>query len=153
MASESIVRPSHLGSKQIVSGYQPRSDLPARTLFKVMATPALSEEAKREMINRVFEALKGTQGISDTVDENKVALLRRKREEMRTELKATSSKLKLEIKKKARLVKKISGVPTNDLVQAARLRFESVAAKAAAKKIKAERQQAAVVSTEVRQPE
>ena len=51
------------------------------------------------------------------------------------------------------MVKKISGMPTNDLVQAARLRFESVAAKAAAKKIKAERQQAAVVSTEVRQPE
>lgn len=118
-----------------------------------MATPALSEEAKKEMINRVFEALKGTQGLSDSVDETKVAQLKRKREEVKTELKATSSKLKLEIRKKARLVKKISGLPTNDLVQAARLRFESVAAKAAAKKIKAERQQAAVASTEVRQPE
>ena len=113
----------------------------------------MSEEAKREMINRVFEALKGTEGLSDTIDESKVASLKRKREEMKAELSATSKKLKAEVRKKARLVKKISGVPTNDLVHAARLRFESVAAKAAAKKIKAERHQAAVASTEVRQPE
>ena len=112
-----------------------------------MATSAVSEEAKKEMIDRVFEALKGTQGITDTVDETKVASLKRKREEMRNELKATSSKLKSEIRKKKRLVKKISGLPTNDLVQAARLRFESVAAKATAKRIKAERLQKADAST------
>ena len=65
-----------------------------------MATPAVSEEAKTEMLNRVFEALKGTQGLSDSVDESKVALPKRKREEVKTELKATSSKLKLEIRKR-----------------------------------------------------
>ena len=59
----------------------------------------MSEEAKKEMINRVFEALKGTQGLSDSVDESKVAQLKRKREEVKTELKATSSKLKLGIRK------------------------------------------------------
>ena len=105
------------------------------------------------MIDRVFEALKGTQGISDTVDDDKVAALKKKREEMKNELKAASSKLKGEKKKRKRLLGKISGLPTNDLVQAARLRFEGVAAKAAAKKIKTERCQKAVASTEVRQPE
>ena len=52
------------------------------------------------MINRVFEALKGTEGLSDAVDESKVASLKRKREEMKAELKATSTKLKSEVRKK-----------------------------------------------------
>ena len=59
----------------------------------------MSEEAKKEMIDRVFEALKGTQGISDTVDDDKVAALKKKREEMKNELKAASSKLKGEKRK------------------------------------------------------
>ena len=116
-------------------------------------TPIVSAEAKQEMFERIAQALKGTEGISESLDEGKVVALKKQREYMRVALKKASSELRNEVRKQSRLLKKVSGLPTNDLVQFARIRFDQAAAKAAAKKIKAEKATERAERNEVRQPE
>ena len=62
-------------------------------------TKIVSAEAKQEMFDRVAQALKGTEGISESLDEGKVVALKKQREDMRVALRKATSQLKLEVRK------------------------------------------------------
>ena len=102
-----------------------------------MATKAV-DEVKEASVMRIAAVLKGAT-LATQVDEGKISELKKQRDEEKKLLKTTSKQIKLETRKKQRLMKKAACLPTNDLLECARIRFEKAESRAAAKKVRTEK--------------
>ena len=77
--------------------------------------------------------------MTNTIDDGKLADLKQQRDKEKKILKDTAKQIKLETRKKQRLMKRAASLPTNDLLECARIRFSKAEAKEAAKKVKAQK--------------
>lgn len=95
------------------------------------STATSSKESSR---HRIEALIKSGEGIDINHDEKKLEELKRERKRLRSEMKSAAAEVRNERRKKSRLLNKAKHLPTNDLLEIARMRFlatDSKAAKAA----------------------
>ena len=95
-------------------------------------------QRRSESLQQIAEVIRNAE-ITAGPDESKLTRLKAQREQEKRQAKATAKELKLETRKKSRLMKKVAGLPTNDLLACARIRFDNQDARETAKRVRAER--------------
>ena len=89
---------------------------------------------RSESLQQIAEVIRNAE-IMAGPDESKLTRLKAQREQEKRQAKATAKELKLETRKKQRLMKKVAGLPTNDLLACARIRFANQDARDTAKRV------------------
>ena len=107
------------------------------------------EQKKQDSLSRIASALRQSEGVEMKFDASKISTLKEVRAKQKKELQASTNQIKLENRKKQRLMKKVGGLPLNDLLECARIRFDTSDAREKAKKIKAEQAAGAARSTDM----
>ena len=87
-------------------------------------------EQKARGLKRMADCLRQAEGIEINHDIDKLNDLKETRKRQKLEALAMTKQIKLEEKKKKRLLNKVQTLPTNDLLEAARIRFMAADAKA-----------------------
>ena len=92
-----------------------------------MAAPTDAPRATRgpRGLDRVAEALKAAEGIEYKCDDTKLEGLKQQRDRKRKESQRIAKEIKLEGRKRQRLMNKCRLLPTNDLLECFRIRFEN----------------------------
>ena len=109
---------------------------------------ATQEQKKQDSLGRIAAALRQTEGVEMKFDASKISTLKEVRAKQKKELQASTNQIKLENRKKQRLMKKVGGLPLNDLLECARIRFDTSDAREKAKKLKAEQAAGAASSSD-----
>ena len=89
-------------------------------------------------LDRVSEVLFAATDLEHKVDEDKVKALRAQRDEQRKVSQRLSAQIKLENRKKKRLLAKVAGLPNQELLESLRIRFQAENKRAEAKRIRQE---------------
>ena len=106
------------------------------------------EQKRQDNMDRIATALRQTEGVEIKFDASKLSTLKDVRAKQKKELQAFANLIKLENRKKQRLMKKFCGLPLNDLLECARIRFDTSDAREKAKKLKAEQAAGAARSSD-----
>ena len=81
------------------------------------------EQKKQDSLSRIASALRQSEGVEMKFDASKISTLKDVRAKHKKELQASTNQIKLENRTKQRLMKKVGGLPLNDLLECARIRL------------------------------